>query len=151
MFWTPLRMLVSMFLFFLACQHFGWLHESGGWPNALLLGVSIMFVVTAQSHFTKRTRQYLVGMVPPALPMPGLVVTATGLLEIIGGLALCFHPPVRQVAAVGLIVLLVAMLPADVYAAQNGITFDGKPPTPLPLRTLIQIVFIAAVALAGFA
>jgi uncharacterized membrane protein len=37
------------------------------------------------------------------------------------------------------------MFPANVYAARKGIPFRGRPPTPLPVRALVQLAFIVAV------
>ena len=44
--------------------------------------------------------------------------------------------------AVGLILLLIAMFPANVAAARKGVPLRGRPPTPLPLRLSLQLVFI---------
>jgi uncharacterized membrane protein len=55
------------------------------------------------------------------------------------------------VAAVCLAVLLVALFPANVRAAREDLTIGGRPATPLPLRALLQLVFISALMVAGFA
>jgi uncharacterized membrane protein len=34
------------------------------------------------------------------------------------------------------------MFPANVAAARKGVPLRGKPPTPLPLRLSLQLVFI---------
>ena len=47
-------------------------------------------------------------------------------------------------AAAGLSVLLVAMFPANVYAALEGLTLGGAPAMALLPRTLLQVVFLAA-------
>ncbi|MEF2968573.1 hypothetical protein V3851_22385 [Paenibacillus sp. M1] len=52
-------------------------------------------------------------------------------------------------AAVAVMLLLIAMFPANVYAARHKLTLDGKPVPGLFVRTLLQIVFIAAVVLAS--
>lgn len=46
--------------------------------------------------------------------------------------------------------LLAAMFSANVRAARHNLTIGGKTATALPLRTLIQVVFIAALLAAGF-
>ena len=56
-----------------------------------------------------------------------------------------------RAASVCLALLLIAMFPANVRAAHRNLTIGGRPPTALPLRTLLQVVFIAALSIAGFA
>ena len=41
-----------------------------------------------------------------------------------------------------LVILLVALFPANLYAAMSGIPFRGEPPTTLWLRTPIQVIFV---------
>lgn len=43
-----------------------------------------------------------------------------------------------------LFLLLVALFPANVYAAGNSIQFRGSPPTDVWLRGLVQLVLLAA-------
>jgi uncharacterized membrane protein len=43
------------------------------------------------------------------------------------------------------VLLLVAVFPANVNAALDGITLNGEPPTSLWLRTPMQILFIGMV------
>jgi uncharacterized membrane protein len=52
-------------------------------------------------------------------------------------------------AAIGLGLLLVAMFPANVHAARAKLTLAGRPVTPLPQRSALQLVFLAAVLGAG--
>ena len=82
-------------------------------------------------------------MVPPALPEPGLLVTVTGVLELAGAVGLLWRRTAPWAAA-GLSVLLVAMFPANVYAALAGLTLGGAPAMALLPRTLLQVVFLAA-------
>jgi uncharacterized membrane protein len=106
------------------------------WPVALRGGLAAMFTLTGVVHFVWM-RQELIAMVPPALPAPGLLVTVTGVLELAGAAGLLL-PRTAPWAAGGLAALLVAMFPANVYAALEGID------TPLLPRTLMQVVFLAA-------
>jgi uncharacterized membrane protein len=118
------------------------------WIACLRGGLSAMFFVTASAHWGRR-RPDLIRMVPSAFPRPDLVVTVTGVLEILGALGLLF-PPTAPAAAVCLAALLVAMFPANVRAAVHNLTIGGKIATRVPLRLLLQIVFIAALVVAGF-
>ena len=88
-------------------------------------------------------------MVPPALGNPDFWVTFTGVAEIAGAIGILI-PATRRLAAVGLKLLLLALFPANVYAATHKITFDNEAPTPLIQRSLEQIIYFAAVAWAGF-
>jgi uncharacterized membrane protein len=50
----------------------------------------------------------------------------------------------RIAAAIGLVLMLIALFPANVYAALNGVTLRGQPATALWLSTPMQIIWIAA-------
>jgi uncharacterized membrane protein len=110
------------------------------WPAAMLL-------FTASAHFNAM-RHDLARMVPPAIPHPMEFVYFTGVCEILGAFGLLV-PRVRVAAALALIVLFVAILPANVHAARAGLTLRGKPVTPLALRVPMQILFVALTAWAG--
>ncbi|MFV2196698.1 DoxX family membrane protein [Nocardiopsis sp. LOL_012] len=112
------------------------------WPVALRGGLAAMFALTGTVHFVGM-RGELVAMVPPALPAPGLLVTATGVLELAGAAGLLW-PRTARWAAVGLAALLVAMLPANVHLALTGT--DLAPHQELLPRTAMQVLFLAAAA-----
>ncbi|MFG1674326.1 DoxX family membrane protein [Micromonospora sp. NPDC049282] len=113
-----------------------------GWHPALRVGLALMFLLTGTAHFTSR-RANLVAMVPPTLPRPDLLVTLTGVLEIVGALAL-LAPVTARWAAAGLALLMLAMFPANVSAARRRLTLAGRPVTPLATRTALQVAFVAA-------
>lgn len=113
------------------------------WTGALRYALAAMFMFTAGSHFAARTREDLVRTVPPVLPRPGLLVTATGILELLGAIGLLL-PPFVRLAALALSVLLMAMFPANVYAAQQGLTIGGRSATPLAIRFPLQLFWIGA-------
>ena len=114
------------------------------WPTAVRRGLAAMFVLTGVSHFVG-LREDLIAMVPPALPAPDLLVTVTGVLELAGAAALLWRRTAAWSAA-GLTALLVAMFPANVHAAVSGLQIGGEPATALPLRTGVQVVYLAAAA-----
>ena len=113
-----------------------------GWQPSLRVAVAAMFVLTGLAHFGSRRRE-MIEMVPAGLPRPALLVTATGVLELLGALGLLV-PATASVAGWCLAVLVVAMFPANVHAARRGLNLGGKPVTPLPLRCVLQLVFVAA-------
>jgi len=112
------------------------------------LAVAAMFLLTASAHFGSR-RPDLVRMVPPGLGDPELLVTLTGIAEVVGAVGLLV-PRTSPLAAVALALLLVAMFPANVRAAREGLTIGGAAATPLLPRAILQLVFIAAILAAGF-
>ncbi|EHR50149.1 putative membrane protein [Saccharomonospora marina XMU15] len=112
------------------------------WHVALRGGLAVMFTMTATVHFVAY-RDDLIAMVPPALPSPSLLVTVTGILEFVGALGL-LHRRTAGWAAAGLSLLLLAMLPANIYAALEGLTLGGDPVTPLLPRILQQCLYLAA-------
>jgi len=119
------------------------------WTICLRGALALMFLLTSSAHWGKR-RPDLIRMVPAVFPRPDLMVTMTGVLEIFGAIGLLF-PATASAAAAGLAVMLIALFPANARAARQRLTIGGKPATPLPLRTVLQIVFIAALIAAGFA
>jgi uncharacterized membrane protein len=72
------------------------------------------------------------------------IIYLSGLFEIAGAIGLLI-PQTRRLAGLALVLLLVAQFPANVNAALNGIPLGGEPPTPLWLRTPMQVLFIAMV------
>ncbi|WP_437964542.1 DoxX family protein [Sorangium sp. So ce260] len=138
---APLVVLSISFALLLLLGRLGVKHLAS-WVTCLRYALAAMFLLTASAHWGSR-RAELVAMVPPALPYPELLVTATGVIEIAGAAALLV-PRLAPWGAAGLTILLVAMFPANVHAARAGLTLGGSPVTPLVPRTLIQIVFLAA-------
>ncbi|MES2463389.1 MAG: DoxX family protein [Armatimonadota bacterium] len=98
-----------------------------------------MFLFTASAHFT-RMKEDLVAMVPAWVPQPRLMVTITGILEILSALGLLLAP-LSRLSAFALILLLMALFPANVHAAANRIPLRGRSPTPLWLRLPLQVLY----------
>lgn len=141
---APFILLIGSFLIFRLIGFFG-LSFLDGWETPLRFAVALMFLFTAAAHWGKR-RPDLIKMVPPALPKPSLIVTATGIFEIAGAIGLLI-PITSSFASAGLAFLLIVMFPANIHAARKGITIGGRPCTPLFSRTILQIIFFAAVIL----
>ena len=89
----------------------------------------------------------MIAIVPPRLPAAGSLVTITGVLELVGAAGL-LYPPTRIAAAVCLFLLMLAMFPANVYAARMP-----NPPksmtSRLDVRTVEEIVYLAAAVVVG--
>ena len=113
----------------------------------LRAALGVMFLFTASAHWGKR-RPDLIRMVPPPLPRPDRLVTFTGVLEILGAIGL-FVPITARAACICLVLLLVALFPANIHAARKGLTIDGRRVPSVPVRALIQLVFIATLIAAA--
>jgi uncharacterized membrane protein len=111
------------------------------WAAATRVGLAVMLCFTAAAHFNSM-RPDMIAMVPPFVPNPEFMVTFTGICEILGAIGLLV-PRTRRIAAAALIVFMLAVLPANIYAAQAGVTFRGAPPTPIVPRIALQALFIA--------
>ncbi len=114
------------------------------WQAAARGGLAVMLLFTASAHFNAM-RPDLIRMVPPSLPRPDLLVTATGVFEILAAFGILV-PATRRVAGIGLILMFLALLPANVSAARRGLTLGGKPVTPLAIRVPMQFLFIGLAA-----
>jgi uncharacterized membrane protein len=99
-----------------------------------------MFVFTAVSHFSP-IKHDMVRMVPRVFGRPMRMVYLTGVCELLGAIGLII-PQTRAVAGGALIVMLLAMFPANVKAAMENLMVAGKPATPLWLRAPMQLLFI---------
>ena len=97
--------------------------------------MAAFYVVAGVLHFVKR--DFYLAIVPPMLPAPGAIVAVSGLIEIGLGLALVV-PASRPWAAWGIIALLIAVFPANIYAAIAQVPGAGG-----YLRLPFQAVFLA--------
>jgi uncharacterized membrane protein len=147
-----MAVLLALLLGSTAARVLGWLGVDyvDDWPAAIAVGLAAMFVMTGVAHFAPPMRRDMIAIVPPALPAAGLLVTVTGVLELLGAAGLLF-PPTRVAAAACLFLLMLAMFPANVYAARMP-----NPPksmtSRLDVRTAEEVVYLAAamvVAVAG--
>jgi uncharacterized membrane protein len=118
------------------------------WIDAARIGLAAMFMFTGASHFTS-LKHDMAAMIPPPLTGALWVIYLTGVLEIAGAFGLLL-PRWRKWAAWGLAALLVAMLPANVYAALNGVPLRGDPPSALWWRVPLQMFWIATLWRSAF-
>jgi uncharacterized membrane protein len=138
---VPFVVLIALFLLLSILGYFQ-LPVSYGWWTSLRLALSGMFLLTASAHWGKR-RPDLIRMVPTGFPRPDLLVTITGILEILGAVGLML-PAVARYAALGLFFMLLAVFPANVYAARKRLAIAGRQVEALIPRTILQIVFLTA-------
>jgi uncharacterized membrane protein len=93
-------------------------------------------------HFLRSS--FYVRMMPPPLDAHALLlVYISGVCEIAGGIGVLF-PQTRKAAGVGLLALLLAVFPANVYMAMRPELFkDVGPPMALAIRLPFQFLFTA--------
>ena len=139
---APLFVLVISLLLLRGLGSLG-IRRLSSWREAGLVAVAITFVFTGATHFTGMKHDYA-AMLPGPLSGNLGIIYLTGALQIAGAVGLLVSRT-RRLAGICLVLLLVAMFPANVYAALNGVPFRGEPSTPLWLRTPIQLFFIGMV------
>ena len=107
------------------------------------VATGLTFIFIGATHFLFPGK-YL-EMMPPFIPAPLLMVYASGFFEILGGVGLIV-PPTKRWAAYGLIALLIAVFPANIYVAVNNIRLGGFMSDGFYqwlLRPPLQLVLIA--------
>ena len=111
--------------------------------------LAALFIIAGANHFLAPA-PYL-AIMPPRFPAPAALVAISGIAEIAGGLGLLFRFT-RKAAAAGLIVLLVAVFPANIYAAMHGMQIGAHriPQWLLWLRLPFQPLLIAWVYFVGW-
>ncbi|MCC6997449.1 MAG: DoxX family protein [Deltaproteobacteria bacterium] len=104
--------------------------------------MTIGMVFIGVGHFIKP--EPFVVIVPEVLPHKLLLVYISGVAEIAGGLGLIL-PQTRKLAAWGLILLYLAVFPANINMAINDLPLNGKHMSQLALwgRLPVQALFIA--------
>jgi uncharacterized membrane protein len=108
------------------------------------LAMCIMLLFTAMGHF--KFTEGMMLMLPDFIPAKKMMVYGTGVMEILLGLALLF-PKFRYAAGIILVIFLILILPANIYAALRHVdyetaTFTGKGPAYLWFRVPMQILLI---------
>lgn len=111
-------------------------------PKRIFVAIAALLYASAGvSHFVF-TDKYA-AIVPPYLPWHHFLVYASGIAELAGAVGLLI-PALRRAAAWGLVVLLIAVFPANVYmaAVHVRVTSEPIPPALLWLRLPLQAVLI---------
>ena len=106
-------------------------------PGRILL--AILFVVAGAMHFI--FPQAYLRIMPPFLPAPQTLIQISGAAKILGGLGLLL-PGTHRAAAWGLIALLLAVGPANIYMAAAHAAFPTIPTWALWLRVPLQLPLI---------
>lgn len=104
-----------------------------------LVAASILYVTAGVLHF--RYPGSYVKIVPPFIPDRLTMVYVSGAAEIAGGIGLLL-PLFRRAAAWGLVALLIAVFPANVYMALDRAGAGQTPAYLLWARLPVQFVLI---------
>ena len=103
----------------------------------ILMGV--LYVVAGTGHFVA-TRVYM-GIMPDYLPAHRELVLLSGAAEIAGGIGVLV-PQTRRAASFGIILLLIAVMPANVWMVQHPERYPGIPLWAMWLRLPLQLPLI---------
>lgn len=101
--------------------------------------MAIIYVLAGILHFLK-PQPYL-RIMPPKIPAPKLMVAISGFFEILFGVALLFDST-QSYAAFGIIVLLIAIFPANIYMAQRMYQKQSKNRWVAYVRLPLQLILI---------
>ena len=80
--------------------------------NITVYSLSLLYIGVGFKHFTNI--DFFLVIVPPYIPYPELMVYISGLFEIVLGVLLVPRKT-RKYGALGLLVLLIAVFPANIY------------------------------------
>jgi uncharacterized membrane protein len=118
---TVFILIFIFWLLLLAAAKFGLNPVKSGKSNARI-ATGMVFIFTGATHFLMIDK-YL-EMMPPFIPAPLLMVYVSGFFEILGGLGLIV-PMTKRLAGFGLIALLIAVFPANIYVAVSNVQLGG--------------------------
>jgi uncharacterized membrane protein len=100
--------------------------------------MSFLYTIAGINHFIKP--KFYLAIMPPYIPAHELMVLLSGIAELVLGIGLLF-PLTRALAAWGIILLLLAVLPANVYMITSE-KFSKIPTWILWLRLPLQFLLI---------
>jgi uncharacterized membrane protein len=110
--------------------------------TAGLIFVFLWFFIGGIAHFA--ATQLEMRIVPPYIPWPRVVVLTTGVFELLGALGVAW-PRFRPAAGAGLLLLTLAVTPANIYMLQHWDQFS-VPYWALVVRLPLQIVLLGVIA-----
>ena len=100
--------------------------------------LSVFFVSFGIDHFVNP--EFYLSIMPPNLPLKLEAVYISGLFEILGGVGVLIAST-RKIASLGLVTLLVAVYPANIYMALNPERFPEVSINALYFRLVLQFFF----------
>jgi uncharacterized membrane protein len=109
--------------------------------RAAFVLVFLWFAIGGYFHFAATTSEMRI--MPPYIPWPRATVLVSGVFELLGAAGMLV-PAVRRAAGVGLLLLTVAVTPANVFMLQNAERFHIAP-WVLEARLAFQVVLMALI------
>ncbi len=140
----PLVMLAATPACFFAAGRRGY-RSFGVGQSILRLVVALPLGISGIAHFA-RTAQFA-AIVPPPFTHPGMWVQITGGFELMGFAGLII-PETARLASVGVAVLMIAVFPANIYAA--GRVVGGIPMPSVPVRLAMQVIYVLMVLIGAW-
>ena len=111
---------------------------AGIWKNLVLFGLSVFFIYFGIDHFINP--DFYLSIMPPSFPLHEEAVYISGFFEIAGGIGVLI-PHFRKIAGWGLVALLIAVYPANIYMAISPEAFPDIPTEILYFRLVLQFLF----------
>lgn len=104
-----------------------------------LYPMAVLYLLAGANHFRKPDMYKKI--IPPYFPNPKLLNAITGITEITLGIGLCI-PAISEYCAIGIIALLIAVFPANLFMITDDVAALGLPLWMRLLRLPLQIVLI---------
>ena len=111
---------------------------TGWWKNIVLFGLAAFFINVGVDHFVNP--EFYLSIMPPAFPLHLEAVYISGFFEVLGGVGVLI-PRLRKIAGWGLVALLVAVYPANIYMAITPEAFPEASVALLYVRLVFQFLF----------
>ena len=108
------------------------------WKKIVLFGLAAFFINVGVDHFVNP--EFYLSIMPPAFPLHLEAVYISGFFEILGGVGVLI-PRLRKIAGWGLVALLVAVYPANIYMAITPEAFPKASVALLYVRLAFQFLF----------
>ncbi len=144
-YFVPMTVLVLTFVGFVALNR-GHHRQSGVLQAVLRMLAALPLLFSGVVLHFFRTAD-AASIVPPGFPAPTALVYLTGVLEVAGAIGL-FVPRFRKMAGLCIVLLMIAVFPANIYAA--GKIIGGVQMPGIVVRTVMQVVYILLVLVAGY-
>ena len=106
--------------------------------------LTALFLVAGTVHLVNP--RFFLPIMPPGIPWPMACILISGVFELLGGVGLLIpSETIRKLTGVGLILLLLAVFPANIYMAAAHVQVHGSQPWMAWARLPLQPILIWAV------
>jgi len=111
---------------------------AGCWKKLVLFGLAAFFINVGVDHFVNPN--FYLSIMPPTFPLHSEAVYLSGFFEVLGGICVLI-PRLRKIAGWGLVALLIAVYPANIYMAITPEAFPDLSIALLYARLALQFIF----------